>query len=62
VLLQPQRIGWCYQEAFDADEILGVCPKVTLCKDEVNENGRMICTLEGELLTKFSWMDPTLPE
>lgn len=60
--LEPTGFGWCYQESFDAEEILGRNHIVTLCKDKADSDGRYTCTLPTELCQKFSWMDPTLPE
>lgn len=65
VTLQPTDFGWCYQESFDKEEIIGVCHTVTLCRDQAakdGSDGRLTCILPAELLTRFSWMDPTLPE
>lgn len=60
--LEPTAFGWCYEETFDANEIVGVCHSVTLSTDPPDENGRLMCVLPGELCVAFSWLDPTLPE
>lgn len=62
VMLRPDSFGWCYEESFDACEIVGVCHTVTLHKDEILENGKAACSLSDECLAKFSWLDPSLPE
>lgn len=62
VVLDPSKFGWCYQESFDAGEIIGIRHTVTLCRDVMGENGKPTCTLSEECCTKCSWLDPSLPE
>lgn len=60
--LEPTSFGWCYEESFDPEEILGVCHMVTLCLEASDENGKFEFILSDECLAKLSWLDPTLPE
>lgn len=62
VRLEPTSFGWCYAESFDDDEIIGNGQTIVLCKGELLDGGKMMCKLPDELVRKFSWMDPTLPE
>jgi len=62
VRLMPQSFGYCYEESFDANEIVGVCHTVTLSQDERAEDGRLLCKFPEELLSNFSWLDPTCEE
>merc|ERR1740138_274219 len=32
VTLQPTEFGWCYQESFDPEEIIGANYTITLCR------------------------------
>eukprot|EP00929_Paragymnodinium_shiwhaense_P104724 TRINITY_DN693_c0_g2_i1.p1 TRINITY_DN693_c0_g2~~TRINITY_DN693_c0_g2_i1.p1 ORF type:complete len:355 (+),score=63.11 TRINITY_DN693_c0_g2_i1:23-1066(+) len=61
VTLQPTQFGWCYQQSFDEEEILPSRYVVTL-GTEAGPDGRYSCTLPEELGSRFSWMDPSLPE
>lgn len=61
VLLEPASFGWCYQESFDEDEIIGTRYVLKLRRD-LCVDGKFICILPDELLTKLSWLNPTLPE
>eukprot|EP00928_Gymnodinium_smaydae_P056310 TRINITY_DN3970_c0_g1_i2.p1 TRINITY_DN3970_c0_g1~~TRINITY_DN3970_c0_g1_i2.p1 ORF type:complete len:1857 (+),score=260.12 TRINITY_DN3970_c0_g1_i2:95-5665(+) len=62
VELEPQSFGYCYEESFDAEEIIGVCHIVTLAEDQFGESDARYCDLSGALLTSLSWLDPSLPE
>jgi len=62
VRLEPTAFGWCYEESFDANEIIGVCHSVTLSTDQMAIDGRPFCIFPDELTFNFSWLDPSLHE
>merc|ERR1719401_72548 len=45
VALTAQDFGWCYQESFDDDEVIGTCHSITLCRDAPSEDGKFTCIL-----------------
>jgi hypothetical protein len=60
--LVPTSFGWCYEESFDSDEIIGVSHSIMLNREAVSESGRFSCSFSEECLAKCSWLDPSLPE
>merc|ERR1712107_115049 len=59
--LEPQSFGYCYEESFDAREIVGVCHTVTLHPDRIGEAGTPLCLLADEIQARFSWLNPQFP-
>lgn len=62
ILLVPKSFGWCYEESFDSNEIIGISHNVILKRDAISESGRFSCSFSEENCSKFSWLDPSLPE
>jgi len=60
--LMPESFGYCYEETFDANEIVGVCHTVTLRQEQLDTSGRFVCVLPDALRSRFSWLDPTREE
>lgn len=59
VTLLPDSFGWCYQESFDDNEIVGIPQTVTIRR---SQGGPPVCILSDHCLTYLSWLDPSLPD
>jgi len=62
VRLTPSGFGWSYAESFDAQEIVGVSYVVTLVREQMLADGKLLCQLPEIVANTFSWLDPSRAE